>query len=100
SHRCTSEPWLLQSMCCREKRVRRGRPTNGVTIPPGSGRTETAATRGELSSPQPPIHPGEECAAGRTVPATVFTHPEVAAVGGSPTPEPNRRTLRPQRHTC
>src|ERR1700757_2441172 len=42
------------SFRCRVRGV-----SSTTTIPPGSGRTETAAGRGELSSPQAPIHPGE-----------------------------------------
>ena len=52
-----------------------------MTPRPGCGPTETAVTPGELSSPQPHTHPGEWYTAGRTVPTTVFTHPEVAVVG-------------------
>jgi hypothetical protein len=40
------------------RKAQLGRPALVVTIPPASASTETAVRRGELSSPQPPIHPG------------------------------------------
>jgi hypothetical protein len=34
-------------------------PRQRADNPPGSGRTETTAKPGDLSSPQPPTHPGD-----------------------------------------
>ena len=50
-------PPLFRIYDANDRELRRF--AKAVAIPPGAARTETAASPGELSSPRPPIHPGE-----------------------------------------